>query len=66
MCSLSGIQQRNDAPSLYSDFLAAGHERMQHWSRVNYREIRERALRSGWQIGQEGDTPRGTLHLFSQ
>ena len=40
------IQQRNDVPSLYSDFLAAGHEGMQHWSSwpVNYHEIRERAL----------------------
>src|SRR5262245_4646256 len=26
------IQQRNDVPSLYRDFLAAGHEGMQHWS----------------------------------
>src|SRR5438094_7008669 len=25
------IQQRNDVPSLDRDFLAAGHERMQHW-----------------------------------
>jgi hypothetical protein len=39
------IQQRNDVPSLYSDFLAAGYEGMQHWSSwpVNYHEIRERA-----------------------
>jgi Glyoxalase/Bleomycin resistance protein/Dioxygenase superfamily len=35
------IQQRNDVPSLYSDFLAAGYEGMQHWSSwpVNYHEI---------------------------
>src|SRR5437588_283081 len=26
------IQQRCDSPSLYRDFLAAGHEGMQHWS----------------------------------
>jgi len=60
------IQQRNDVPSLYRDFLAAGREGMQHWSSwpVNYREIRERALRSGWQIGQEGDTPRGPFIYF--
>jgi hypothetical protein len=34
---------------------------MQHWSSwpANYHEIRERALSSGWQIGQEGDTQRG-------
>ena len=60
------IQQRNDVPSLYRDFLAAGYEGMQHWSSwpVNYHEIRERALRSGWQIGQEGDTPRGPFIYF--
>ena len=60
------IQQRNDVPSLYGDFLAAGHEGMQHWSSwpVNYHEIRDRALRSGWQIGQEGDTPRGPFIYF--
>ena len=60
------IRQRNDVPSLYRDFLAAGHEGMQHWSSwpVNYREIRERALTSGWEIGQEGDTPRGPFIYF--
>ena len=60
------IQQRCDSPSLYRDFLAAGHEGMQHWSSwpVNYHEIRERALKSGWQIGQEGDTPRGPFIYF--
>ena len=26
------IQQRCDTPSMYRDFLAAGHEGMQHWS----------------------------------
>jgi hypothetical protein len=60
------IQQRCDSPSLYRDFLAAGHEGMQHWSSwpENYQEIRERALSSGWQIGQEGDTPRGPFIYF--
>ena len=60
------IQQRCDSPSLYRDFLAAGHEGMQHWSSwpENYHEIRERALSSGWQIGQEGDTPRGPFIYF--
>jgi hypothetical protein len=66
-CSSELIQQFNDVPSLYRDFLAAGHEGMQHWSSwpVNYQEIRERALRSGWQIGQEGDTPRPPSSIFS-
>src|SRR6202521_2968239 len=60
------IQQRCDTPSMYRDFLAAGHEGMQHWSSwaVNYHEIRERALGTGWQIGQEGDTPRGPFIYF--
>jgi hypothetical protein len=63
---LSPSRQLQDVPSLYSDFLAAGHEGMQHWSSwpVNYHEIRERALTSGWQIGQEGDTPRGPFIYF--
>ena len=30
----------------------------------DYDEIRERALTSGWQIGQEGDTPRGPFIYF--
>ena len=62
------IQQRNDVPSLYRDFLAAGHEGMQHWSSwpVNYHEIRERALTSGWQIGLRRVTPRAVLSsIFS-
>jgi len=60
------IQQRCDSPSLYRDFLAGGHEGMQHWSSwpENYHETRERALKSGWQIGQEGDTPRGPFIYF--
>jgi hypothetical protein len=41
-------------------------EGMQYWSSwpVNYHEIRERALRFGWQIGQDGDTPRGPFIYF--
>ena len=60
------IQQRNDVPSLYQDFLRAGHEGLQHWSSwpVDYHQIRERALRDGWHIGQEGDTPRGPFIYF--
>jgi hypothetical protein len=60
------IQQRCTTPSLYQDFLKAGHEGMQHWSSwpVDYRQIRDKALQSGWQIGQEGDTPRGPFIYF--
>ena len=31
------IQQRCDSPSLYRDFLAGGHEGMQHWRSVSAR-----------------------------
>jgi len=60
------IQQRNDVPSLYRDFLAAGHEGMQHWSSwpVNYDEIYQRALATGYTVGQEGDSPRGRFVYF--
>src|SRR6202048_4410588 len=61
------IQQRNDVPSLYRDFLAAGHEGMQHWSSwpVNYHELLDRAVNNGWIIGQRGGRPRGALVFFS-
>ncbi|HVH80068.1 MAG TPA: VOC family protein [Stellaceae bacterium] len=60
------IQQRCNTPSLYWDFLNAGHEGGQHWSSwpVNYHEIREKALASGWHIGQEGDSARGPFIYF--
>lgn len=55
------IQQRCDTPSMYQEFLGAGHEGMQHWSSwlVDYDERLERALAKGYSIGQAGDTPRG-------
>ena len=39
---------------------------MQHWSSwpEDYRAKREWALNNGWQIGQEGDTPRGPFIYF--
>jgi hypothetical protein len=60
------IQQRCETPSMYHDFLAAGHEGMQHWSSwpEDYQAKRECALANGWQIGQEGDTPRGPFIYF--
>jgi hypothetical protein len=44
-------------PNMYRDFLAGGHEGMQHWSSwpENYDEIYERALATGYTVGQEGD-----------
>src|SRR5262245_16910307 len=55
------IQQRCATPSMYRGFLAAGREGMQHWSSwpENYEEIYQRALASGYTVGQEGDSPRG-------
>lgn len=46
----------NDAPSMYRDFLAAGHEGVQHvayWFE-NYQECYDRALAAGFTVGQEG------------
>lgn len=55
------IQQRCDTPSMYRDFLAAGHEGMQHWSSWpgDYDARLESALRAGYTVGQQGDSPRG-------
>jgi hypothetical protein len=50
------IQQRNDAPSMYRDFLAAGHEGLQHvayWTEAFDRDL-ARALENGFEIGQAG------------
>ena len=60
------IQQRCETPSMYRDFLAAGHEGMQHWSSwpENYDEIYQRALATGYTVGQEGDSPRGRFVYF--
>ena len=48
------IQQRDDTPSMYRDFLAAGHEGLQHWSSwpENYHELLDRAVSGGWRIGR--------------
>ena len=55
------IQQRCETPSMYHDFLQAGHEGMQHWSSwpEDYDTRLEHALANGYAIGQAGDTPRG-------
>ena len=50
------IQQRNDAPSMYRDFLAAGHEGLQHiayWTEDFDRDL-ERILGLGHAVGQSG------------
>ena len=60
------IQQRCDRPSMYRDFLAAGHEGTQHWSSwsTDYDAIYHRALATGYTVGQEGQSPRGPFVYF--
>ena len=63
------IQQRCDTPSMYRDFLAAGHEGMQHWSSwpVDYDARLRHALANGYTVGQEGDSPRGRfVYLWNE
>jgi hypothetical protein len=50
------IQQRNDAPSMYKEFLDSGCEGLQHmsyWSR-DYQSLYDRALSLGYKVGHEG------------
>jgi len=50
------IQQRNDAPSMYREFLDAGREGAQHvayWTR-DFQALYDRALSLGYTVGQEG------------
>jgi hypothetical protein len=50
------IQQRNDAPSMYRDFLNAGHEGLQHVGYGTHRFEADltRVLGAGYQVGQSG------------
>lgn len=50
------IQQRNDAPSLYKEFLDAGYEGLQHMSywTLDYQSLYDRALAAGYVVGHEG------------
>jgi len=50
------IQPRNDAPSLYREFLDSGREGFQHiayWT-DDYQALYDRALELGYEVGQEG------------
>jgi glyoxalase/bleomycin resistance protein/dioxygenase superfamily protein len=50
------IQQRNAAPSMYREFLEAGHEGLQHvayWTK-DYQALYDRTLALGYTVGQEG------------
>ncbi|GGB71366.1 MULTISPECIES: VOC family protein [Henriciella] len=62
------IQQRNDTPSMYKEFLDAGHEGLQHMSywTETYQDLYDRALSLGYTIGQEGQIggDRGRFAYF--
>ena len=60
------ICQRCNTPSMYQEFLAAGHEGMQHWSSwpENYDELYYRALKNGYTVCQEGAHARGPFVYF--
>ncbi len=50
------IQQRNDAPSLYKEFIDSGREGLQHvayWTQ-DYQSLYDRALALGYRVGHEG------------
>jgi hypothetical protein len=50
------IEQRNDAPSMYKEFLDAGHEGLQHvafWT-TSYQSLYDQALSLGYRVGHEG------------
>src|SRR5215470_2969971 len=60
------IEQRSDTPSMGRDFLAAGREGLQHWSSwpEDYDALYRQALANGYEVGQEGDSPRGRFVYF--
>lgn len=62
------IQQRNDAPSLYREFLDAGHEGLQHvayWT-TGYQTLYDELCASGYRLGHEGQIggPDGRFAYF--
>jgi len=62
------IQQRNDAPSMYLDFLARHGEGLQHmsyWS-MDYQGLYDRAVAAGCLVGHEGQIggPKGRFAYF--
>ncbi len=62
------IQQRNDAPSMYRDFLAAGHVGLQHvayWTEDFDRDF-GRLEEQGYVVGQSGEVggPDGRMVYF--
>ncbi|MAB13498.1 VOC family protein [Parvibaculum sp.] len=62
------IQQRNDAPSMYMDFLNAGREGLQHMSywTTEFQADYDRAVAAGYKVGHEGQIggPQGRFVYF--
>ncbi|MEV0247619.1 VOC family protein [Nocardia sp. NPDC050712] len=62
------IQQRNDAPSLYREFLDSGREGLQHiayWT-DDFQGLYDKALGLGYEVGHEGciGGPQGRFAYF--
>jgi catechol 2,3-dioxygenase-like lactoylglutathione lyase family enzyme len=60
------IQQRNDAPSMYRDFLAAGHEGLQHiayWTERFDADL-TRLEADGFRVGQSGRIGEGGRFVY--
>ena len=60
------IEQRCQTPSMYLDFLANSGEGLQHiafWP-DDYEAAYRQALESGYEVGQEGQLPRGRFAYF--
>jgi len=62
------IQQNNAAPSMYLDFLEAGHEGLQHiayWTE-NYQALYDNCIALGYRVGHEGQVggPQGRFAYF--
>jgi catechol 2,3-dioxygenase-like lactoylglutathione lyase family enzyme len=60
------IQQRNDAPSMYRDFLAAGHEGLQHiayWTERFDADL-NRLEADGFRVGQSGRIGEGGRFVY--
>jgi hypothetical protein len=60
------IQQRNDAPSMYRDFLEAGHEGLQHvayWTGSMDADL-ARLAEAGYEVGQSGCIGEGGRFVY--
>lgn len=60
------IQQLNDAPSMYKEFLDSGREGLHHMSywTTDYDGLYQRAISLGCKVGDEGAGPRGRFAYF--